>query len=225
METKICSKCSIEKPLTEYHKHPETKDKLKKECKSCCKLYHQANRERRLTQMKQRSIEKKDELKIYSQQYYLENKDKIKSKVKNWQKNNREKLNEYHRTYHPQHNQEHPERRLWRNLLYRVLGVNGNPKTNSTYKMLGYTHEELKIHLDKQGINWNKHTVDHKIPITWFKSNTPAKIVNALVNLHPLTEFQNKSKNNNFCSPVPNSYINVVQEWVKEEYLSMLKSI
>ena len=71
METKICTKCSIEKPLTEYYKHPETKDRLNKKCKSCFKLYHQANRERQLARMKQRSIEKKDELKKSLKHYLL----------------------------------------------------------------------------------------------------------------------------------------------------------
>jgi hypothetical protein len=222
METKICSKCSIEKPLTEYHKHPETKDKLKKNCKSCCKLYHQANRERRLTQMKQRSIEKKDELKIYSQQYYLENKERIKSKVKEYQLNNKEKILANKRIYDPKYNQKYPERRLWRNLLYRVLGVNGNPKTTSTYKMLGYNSKQLKEHLDKQGMDWGKHTIDHKVPLTWFKNLTPTPIVNALINLQPLTEEENKIKGNRFCSPIPNSYIKLVKPWIKKQYLSML---
>ena len=222
MSTKICTKCSVEKPLTEYYKHPETKDGYNKKCKGCFKLYHQDNRERQLAKMKQRSIEKKDEIKIKNKQYYLENKNQIKSKVKNWQKNNKQKIREIQRSYEPQYNQKYPERRLWRNLLYRVLGVNGNPKTNSTYKMLGYTHEELKIHLDKQGINWDKDNVDHKIPITWFKSNTPPSLVNALDNLHPLTEQQNKTKSNKFCSPTPSSYIIKIKSYIKEKYIPKL---
>lgn len=222
MPTKKCIKCSVEKPLTEYYKHPETKDGYNKKCKGCFKLYHQANRERQLSTMKKNQLKNKDEIKAYQQQYYLENKDKIKSQIKEYQQNNKEKHNEYCRTYQPQYNQKHPERKLWRNLLYRVLGINGNPKTNSTYKMLGYTHEELKTHLDKQGINWGTDNVDHKIPITWFKSNTPPSLVNALDNLHPLTEQQNKTKNNKFCSPASSSYIIKIKPYIKDKYLSKL---
>ena len=222
METKICKKCSIEKPLTEYYKHPETKDKLNPKCKECFKTYHQSNKKRQLAKMKERTLKKSNEVKEYQKQYYQKNQKRIKSQVKEYQQNNKQKRNQYCRTYQPQYNKKYPERRLWRNLLYRVLGVNGNPKTSSTYKMLGYNSKQLKEHLDKQGMDWGKHTIDHKVPLTWFKNLTPTPIVNALINLQPLTEEENKIKGNRFCSPIPNSYIKLIKPWIKKQYLSML---
>ena len=36
---KKCTKCGIEKPLTEFHKHKETKDGLYGRCKQCARQY------------------------------------------------------------------------------------------------------------------------------------------------------------------------------------------
>lgn len=32
---KICRTCKVEKPLSSFYKHPETKDRLRSECKEC----------------------------------------------------------------------------------------------------------------------------------------------------------------------------------------------
>jgi ribosomal protein S27AE len=40
-KNKFCKKCGIEKPLTEFYKSPGTKDRLKNECKNCCKKYNE----------------------------------------------------------------------------------------------------------------------------------------------------------------------------------------
>lgn len=37
---RTCSKCLIEKPLSEYHKKTASPDGLKKQCKNCCSDYH-----------------------------------------------------------------------------------------------------------------------------------------------------------------------------------------
>lgn len=35
MDTKVCHKCNIEKPTTDFTKHGSTKDRLQTECKAC----------------------------------------------------------------------------------------------------------------------------------------------------------------------------------------------
>jgi hypothetical protein len=189
METKICTKCSVEKPLNEFSKH--------KWCKKC--------------------------LSIHNKKYYSKNKSKVISKIKKYQSNNKEKILANKRIYDPKYNQKHKEVRQWRNLLYRTLRATNQTKTFCTYKELGYTPKELKEYLSKQEINWTNKTIDHKVPITWFKPSTPAYIVNSFDNLHLLSEYNNKSKRNRFCSPAPSSYIEEVKPWIKKQYLSMLK--
>lgn len=48
METKVCSKCGRELPITEYYKHKNAKDGLQAFCKEChCKATTEAARRRR----------------------------------------------------------------------------------------------------------------------------------------------------------------------------------
>ena len=39
METKVCSNCGIEKPLTEYHLRDKSKGIYRNICKECVKIY------------------------------------------------------------------------------------------------------------------------------------------------------------------------------------------
>lgn len=56
MNTKICSKCGIEKPTTEFYKDKHKSDGLQRECKECHNSrhagYYAANRDKRLAQKK-----------------------------------------------------------------------------------------------------------------------------------------------------------------------------
>lgn len=50
-DIQACNRCGIDKPLTEYHKHPRSKNGVRGICKDCCKIssaqYRDANREKR----------------------------------------------------------------------------------------------------------------------------------------------------------------------------------
>ena len=96
---------------------------------------------------------------------------------------------------------------------------------SSTEVLLGYSAEQLKEHLNKQGMNWGEHHIDHKIPVTWFKPETPPHIVNDLRNLQPLSPEENRSKLNRFGSPIDSSYIHVIKNWIKKEYIYELFKI
>lgn len=39
MENKICNTCGLTKPLTEFYKHPEAKDRFSGKCKDCTRKY------------------------------------------------------------------------------------------------------------------------------------------------------------------------------------------
>lgn len=45
METKICTKCNIEKELTEFYKNSSNKDGLRSECDLCTRKYRDKNKE------------------------------------------------------------------------------------------------------------------------------------------------------------------------------------
>jgi len=144
----------------------------------------------------------------------LENKEYFQQ----WWVNNRDKK----RQYHLNDKAKRPHVHKWRDLLSNTLQQLKSSKSNTTQQLLGYSAVQLKEHLDKQNINWETDHIDHKIPVSWFKSNTPPCIVNDLRNLQPLSAEENQSKSNKFGSPTDISYINDVKTYIKGEYLNEL---
>jgi len=65
-------------------------------------------------------------------------------------------------------------------------------KEGHTIEQLGYSAEQLKIHMQNLftiGMSWENHGewhIDHIKPVTSFDKMTPANIVCALTNLQPL---------------------------------------
>lgn len=109
-----------------------------------------------------------------------------------WSEKNREHLFEYHkkwrtenvdkwrktkRDYEKNRKASDPLYKLisnFRTAIYQVLKENNVEKNKSYFDILGYTPEELIIHLEKQfkdGMTWDNYGiwhVDHKQPITSF---------------------------------------------------------
>lgn len=81
-----------------------------------------------------------------------------------------------------------------RMMVYRTIQVSGTKKTTSSQKLLGYSAEELRIHLENQflpGMSWEERSawhIDHIKPVSAFIAEgiTDPKIINALSNLRPL---------------------------------------
>ena len=168
---KKCKKCSVEliEGVNIYPLCVKAKDY---KCKSCVnsrtKKWVENNPERY-----------KDAQSNQHQKWYAENKDKKSEYQKQYNKGN----SNNRREYQTERRSKYPHLSRWRSLLKR--SKNGI-KSKTTQELLGYSAEQLKEHLDKQGMDWNKHHIDHKIPITWFKPETPPHIVNDLRNLQPL---------------------------------------
>ena len=73
METKICSKCKIEKEVCEFGVQNSNKDKLKSSCKECRKIegkiYRKLNSEKRKETIKNWYNKNPN----YNKEYYLNN--------------------------------------------------------------------------------------------------------------------------------------------------------
>jgi hypothetical protein len=210
---KKCNKCKEEKPLDEFYKNKSTNDGRDYYCKICFKTCP-------------KRIEK-------SKQYRINNKEIIKKKLKNWHEQNKDYMKEYRKVYNQKnkdriieynknYNKQNPHLCRWRGLLNDFLKSKNVKKHASTYTLLKYSPQELKEHLDKQGMNWKEHQIDHKVPITWFKPETPPYIVNDLRNLQPLEESINKTKKNHYMDSIPPDYLFLIKKWIKEEFSDRL---
>jgi hypothetical protein len=98
METKVCTKCKVEKLRTDFNKHKNKKDGLNSSCKECRKVFYQINKEKinesRKDYQKQYRENNKEKLKEYREN----NKDIKKVYNKNYRENNKEKLKDYKKT-------------------------------------------------------------------------------------------------------------------------------
>ena len=92
---KICSKCKIEKKLTEFVKNKGNLDGLCGRCKTCVKQWRIDNSER---------------LKEYDKKYRLINSESRKESIKNWRLNNKEHIKEYDKINKPLYYKKNSEK-------------------------------------------------------------------------------------------------------------------
>lgn len=82
---KTCTKCSIEKDLSEFHSHKETADRLRPECKECIKAYHRAyhlkNRDIQLEKQRIYKAANKAAISDAGALYYEKNREAIIARV------------------------------------------------------------------------------------------------------------------------------------------------
>lgn len=204
----------------------ENKERLQEKASE----WYQKNKEEYSEYRKAYNQENRDKVKQYEKNYYKTNKEEILNRGKNfreknptygkeWFQNNKEKALKLHQ----KHREKYPHTYRWRQLLSDTIQRLNQTKKDSTHKLLHYSALELKEHLDKQGMNWNYHQIDHKIPLSWFKEDTPPHIVNDLRNLQPLDPAVNQSKLNKYMDKVDEDYLKKVREYIREEFKIFVK--
>jgi hypothetical protein len=225
--SKKCSKCGDNKEITEFSKDKSRKDGYANYCKLCKgsldkKIYDGIDKQVIKSKNKNLYIKNKDIKKKQNIIYYHNNKEKYLIKLREYNKiyslNNKEKRNIYQRVRRTKIKYQ----TRWRNLLLDTLKRLGKTKESSTQELLNYSALDLKNHLDNLGMDWNNDHIDHKIPVTWFKPETPPYIVNDLRNLQPLNENDNKSKGNLYMHPVSIDFLELVKPHILEKYQNSL---
>lgn len=149
--------------------------------------------------------------------YYQKNSEKIKKRISQYRKDNTEVVREsdlrrrktdkyriYKRQYSKNHKSRYPHVYAWRTILRSSLKRLGTDKSGTTIEMLGYSADDLKIHLEslfKDGMSWDNYGewhIDHIKPVSLFDKNEDVSVVNSLENLQPLWDFENLSKGNKY---------------------------
>ncbi len=104
METKRCSICKTEKPLSEYYKSRIYKNKqhYQPRCKKCFIDYYKQNKEERIK---------------YQKKWVIENIDKVTKHRKKWSKENPDKLAKSQKA----HGKKYPDRIKARNAINQRL--------------------------------------------------------------------------------------------------------
>lgn len=90
-------------------------------------------------------------------------------------------------------------------------------KIGSSLSYLTYTKEEFLAKFPEIGVSMH---LDHKIPISWFKPETPISVIFHLDNLQLLSEEDNLKKNNLYHHPVTEEFLLLCRPFIREEYLN-----
>ena len=215
---KKCSKCNIEKELSEFYVQKASKVGYRSECRECTKLY---------------KIESKDKRDIY----YLENKKSILEKNKQWVKDNVEKTKSikekwriknksYRRNNSSKINDNVKKRResdpiyriscSLRSSIYNIFRYKGYSKKSKTSEILGCSYNELIEFIElkfEPWMTWENYgkyngelnfgwDIDHIKPLSLAKNEEELIGLNHYTNLQPLCSKINrciKRDNENFA--------------------------
>lgn len=203
MESKVCSKCGIEKKVCDFHKWKYSPDGYKRECKECRKLetksYYTNNSEK--VKLKVNNYRKKNPTKVkeVKQRIYEKDKERILLVNKLYRENNREKINKHIKN----RKLNDPIFKLHRSVGNRIrlfLNIKKVTKRNSTFEMVGCTPQELKFHLESQfkdGMSWNNQGewhIDHIVPLSSGKTEDEIIKLCHYTNLQPLWALDNIKK-------------------------------
>lgn len=235
MESKICSKCKIEKELCEFNKHKLSKDGHKTSCRECqkidSKIYKSKNKEKIKEQNKGYYINNKVKIVKRNKEYLLKNTDKVKNRKQEYYKNNkinylvkqqlyreknREKVNKNKNEYQTNRRKNDYLYKLTENIRGRVrdyLKIKNITKKNKTFEIIGCSPEELMLYIEKQFIGemcWDNYGlfgwhIDHIIPLSSAKTEEDLYKLCYYTNLQPLWAFDNLSKGDKILTPLTNN--------------------
>jgi hypothetical protein len=188
MDTKVCSKCDIEKKFEDFYKKPGCLFGLNSYCKKCHLEIKQNYRKNNPEKYKKET-----------KKYYEQTKEIQKQKKKKWIEKNREKYN----SYWTNRKKKEPEFKLlmtMRSRLSSYLKTHNITKKNKTFEIVGCSPTQLKEHLEKQfknGMNWENRNlwhIDHIIPLA--SANTEEELYKLchFTNLQPLWAEENIKK-------------------------------
>lgn len=104
MEFKHCRQCDQDKPVTEFHRSPDTKDGLRNTCKTCAneraRLWRLANRGRARESLRQWRKANPDKVRQSLRQWREANPGKVRQSQEAWHAANPDKRRQYSRATH-----------------------------------------------------------------------------------------------------------------------------
>jgi hypothetical protein len=217
---KTCTKCNIEKELTNFGKSKKGKNGVDSLCKCCRKQYYIENKERHSERSREYylknknkiikrslkySLDNKEIIKKKNKKYVLENKEKIRAYQKKWREENKGYLSQYQKKYQSKRINEDPLYRF--NLSIRSLisksfkrGKNKFIKNMSSEEILNCSIDHFREYISsmfKDGMsfdNYGKWHLDHIIPLASATTEEEVIRLNHYTNFQPLWAEDNLRK-------------------------------
>lgn len=224
---KICSKCNINKSLSDFYFRKDTQ-KYRNECIEChkktrkkyFKSYYQENKEILIKKNKEYVKNNPEKAKIWWKKYENSEKGKkyrleyrksekclenVRNRMKKYRskKENKEKINNYVKNRLKEDEIYYLKDKI-RRRINEVLRKKDLNKCKNSKDIIGCSWNELKEHLEKKfdkGMNWSnkgKWHIDHIIPISTAKSKEEVYRLNHYTNLQPLWAEDNLKKSDKY---------------------------
>jgi hypothetical protein len=208
METKICSKCKIEKFVNLFSKDKNRKDGLKLHCNDCRKIegkiYRERNPEKRKETIKKYFEKNKEKELLRFRNYVINNPEKRKDTIKKYYETNKQLINKKQYQINKKRYNEDILFKLKHNLRERIKDYLNQTKTiySKTFNIVGCTPYELKEYLESKftdNMSWDNYGfygwhIDHIIPLSSAKDEEELKRLCHYTNLQPLWCTDNLSK-------------------------------
>lgn len=219
---KVCSKCKVEKPKSDFSIDRSRNDGLNYRCKECVKEHDAQKYLKHRNKILARSRQWFEDNPEYSEQYYIKNRKKIRSQGRQWYSKNKDKQSlkaRQNRRRNPKKaraqgkrwRDSHPEYferldvRITNALRGRLYSaIKGGYKAGSAVQDLGCPIKEFKEYIAKQfepwmsWDNWAHDTwhLDHKVPLASFDLTNREELLKAVhyTNFQPLSAQENLAK-------------------------------
>lgn len=216
MSTKLCTRCCVLKPVTEFSPSALARGQGCRPCRtSASRAYYAANKARIKINMAKYQEKHKEELSRRSREKYLQKREHVLVAVRQYRAKNLSKIRAYDKMRGARDKQKKafwqknrladPVHKLRHALRTRLnSALKKSQKCGSAVRLLGCSVLELKRHLEAQfqpGMSWDNHSrhgwhIDHIRPISSFDLQDPEQLAQAChyTNLQPLWALDNIRK-------------------------------
>lgn len=204
-DMKTCTRCKVEKEFTEFNKDKTRHDGLFPQCTECKKSNYKENylktRDEKIKKAREWVLNNKEKRKEYRKLYNVRNKELNNKSCREWYSINKKKVNEYYK----KRKENDPLFKLRCNIATLIrfcIKKQGYSKKSKTFKILGCTIEEFKVHLENKfvdGMTWDNHGkwhLDHIYPVSLAKDEEELIKLNHYTNFQPLWALDNIRKSN-----------------------------
>ena len=215
METKLCKKCKIEKPLAKFNKNKTNKDGFQVYCKECQYIYNKEYKKKNKEKIKKYN-------KIKDKERYLKNKDKILKQHKIYNNSHKEEKSKHHHDYYVQNKEKikknsskYLKDKLKKDVIFKMkfqirniirnsFSKKGYIKSKKTEQIIGISLSEFYYYLlqtfkKNYGYEWNgieQVHIDHIIPLSTAETEEEIIKLNHYTNLQLLKAEDNLKKSN-----------------------------
>lgn len=210
--TKVCSKCSKDKPITSFSKRKASADGLQRLCKDCSKIKNKQFYTENKKYFQDRYASQKEIILIKNRKWNKQNKDKIEqhklkfyqsnpSYYSNYAKHNKEKIIKNRRNREKIRTKTEPLFRLKKNYRNRLYDYyRGTNRSKRSEEIVGLSWIEFKIYIENKflsGMTWDNYGewhIDHIIPLCSASNGDDLEKLFHYSNCQPLWKKDNISK-------------------------------